>query len=254
MRYPTEVKALDQLFDGYETKVLHLFYGQTGAGKTTLSTYVPIGLIAKAKQGVLAHNEYFYVIDGDGGFDLDRAAQVWSGMGLDPEEIRKHLMYYNPSTFEEQQINIVTLEDVIKKKGHKCLFVGADAMTAIYRGIIIRAPTRDKLLTLSEFTGKLDQQLLALRRLSIIHDCVATASTWPTSSIQASMNLKVETPMIGGRAFGYIPKVIIEVTIPATDRPVREAFLRKHRSKESGDSVMFKLANSGIADLTPQDL
>jgi RecA/RadA recombinase len=250
--YPTGVKALDELFGGYETKVLHLFYGQTAAGKTTLTAHIPIGLIAKAKP--LAHNEYFYVIDGDGGFDFDRAAQIWTAMGLDPEEIRKHLMYWNPSTFDEQHKAIMGLEDSLKKKGHKCLLVAADAMTAIYRGIVIRADARDKLLTLSEYTGKLDQELLALRRLSIQYDCVATASSWPASVIQSSMGTKSETPTIGGRAFGYIPKIIIEITIPATDRPVREAFLRKHRAKESGGSVMFKLANCGAADLTPQDL
>jgi len=55
-----------------------------------------------------------------------------------------------------------------------------------------------------------------------------------------------EIPMIGGRAFGYLPKIIVELRIPNEGEPIREAYLFKARGMPAGKSVQFKLCDSGI--------
>jgi len=269
MRYLTGCKALDDLFGGYQTKVITQVYGPTKSGKTTLSAYVPIGRIYQQLKRALGDkfpkNGRFFVVDGDGGFDFERAEQVWRGIGLsddDVNDIKERLIFWQPTTFKEQHEILAsegkkkpsTIQRLIKEDKLKPLLVCADPLTAIYRGIILRTSHKMRLVTIGDYTGKLDLQLVSLRGIAVKEDCPVTISSWDVSPLSY---VKIgdeepkppEQPMIGGRAFGYIPKCIVELRILQEGSPVREAYLYKHRSRPEGKTAVFRLSDKGIEDL-----
>lgn len=256
MKYSTGCKALDELFGGYYARVVHEVFGPTKAGKTTLSAYVPIGRIHLTLGSKLPPNGKFVMIDGDGGFDFERAEQVWKGMGItDPNEIFDKLEYYQPTEFKEQHDIITGLNKEIKGKGWRPLFVSADPLIAIYRGIVLRTSHQFRMVTIGDYTGKLDLQLVSLRRIAVTYNAPVVISSWPGSEAGAALKAPPkEIPVIGGRAFGFMPKVMLELRIPVDGVPIRECFLFKHRSKPDGTSCYFKLTESGIVDVDEADL
>jgi len=260
MQYTTGCKALDELFGGYYTRVVHEVYGPTKAGKTTLSAYVPIGQIYKTimeKSRSVPSKGRFFVVDGDGGFDFERAEQIWRGIGIEnPEDVFNRLSYWQPTEFKEQH-NVITVDikQEIKKKGYIPLFIAADPLIAIYRGIVLRTSHKFRMVTIGDYTGKLDLQLVTLRHLAVKYNIPVVVSSWPGSPAgQAMGGPKGETPVIGGRAFGFMPKLMVELRIPKDGSLVREAFLYKHRSKPEGRSCYFKLTENGVADVGEEDL
>jgi len=271
MKYPTGVKELDSLLSGgYECKILTQFYGHTKAGKTTLAAYVPIGQIYKYYKeikGGLPPNHKFFVVDGDGGFDSDRAEQVWKGIGLADEDIQtiqKNLAYWQPTSFGEQHTIIMkVIPEIIEpsKKEKKKEVVAplyplvliADPLIAEYRGHVLTTPRKFKMVVVGESTGKLDRQLIKFRSLAVKYNCPAIITSWPGSEVGQQMKTRNGEPpptpeqeMIGGRAFGFLPKTIIELQIPFKGLPLRQAVIDKHRSQPEGLSCQFRLTDKGI--------
>jgi len=249
MRYPTGSERLDKLFGGYETSILTEFFGGTGTGKTTLAAYVPIKQIY-LKHRPLAENQKFIIIDGDGGFDYDRARQVW---GDDYEPIVEHLIRYEPVEFSDQHKYITEkLPKFLKERNIRPLLVSADSMTAIYRGQVSRAPAKYKAAIIGELTGKLDLQLVRLRAIAVEYNCPAIVTTWTSSPVGQSLGARSELPMIGGRAFGFLAKCVvrldIEEKVDTSGNVVykRTATLVKHRSRPVGISTEFEIVNSGV--------
>ena len=258
MQYTTGSQALDELMGGYNTGVLHCFYGVTGAGKTTLSAYNPIAQIHKVmvESKKLDDNHKYIVVDGDGGFDMDRLAQVCHGAGIDDvDSVFDHLQYYQPVEFKAQHDYIVDMDKTIKNKKWLPLFIAADPMVAIYRGNVMRSARNMKMATIGDMTGRLDQQLTVLRQLAVDYGMVAVCSSWPGSAVGDAMGAKPgETPVIGGRAFGYFPKLMVEIRRPNEFSHLREAYLFKHRSKPSGKTCFFSLTEDGVSDITDEEV
>lgn len=262
----TNCKPLDELFGGYQGGVIFQTYGPTKSGKTTLSAYIPMGVIYRQLKKSLGDkfptNARFFVMDGDGGFDWERAEQVWRGYGLTDEEIKDmkdRTIYWQPTEFNDQH-KILTdeLPKMIKNEKLKPMLVVADPLTAIYRGVILRTSHKYRLVTIGDYTGKLDLQLIELRRIAVKEDCPVCISSWEVSPLS---EVKIgneepkppEQPMIGGRAFGFIPKCIVELRILTEGSPVREAYLYKHRSKKEGQVAHFVLCDEGIKELEKKE-
>jgi DNA repair protein RadB len=272
MKYTTGVKELDDLLSGgYESRIVTQFYGPTKSGKTTLAAYTPIGQVYKyykESKGGIPSNHKFFVVDGDGGFDHDRAEQVWRGMQLteeDIEEIRKNLLYWQPTSFGEQHTIIMkeipsiiepsTSKDKKKQTAQPIypLLLVADPLIAEYRGHVLTTPRRFKMVVVGESTGKLDREIIKLRQLAVKYGCPAIITSWPGSDVGKMMKTEdgkpppaAEQNMIGGRAFGFIPKTIIELQILVKGLPLRRAVIEKHRAKPEGLSCQFRLTDRGV--------
>lgn len=218
-----------------------------------------------------------------GGFDLERARQIWTNNGLDADEIQKHLYLKEFTGFAEHH-NFITkeLEGLIGAREWKPLLIVFDPMTAIYRGIILRTDMAHRASVIGSYTGKLDLQLSTLRHISVVYDCPAIVSSWPYSKMSPAMieaglkketkelsklgivgaklekrlemrrkQMAPETPCIGGRAFGFIPKIIVELRMIEEGSPEREAYLFKIRGGKSGGTVKFKISDKGIEGIEP---
>lgn len=261
--YKTGISVLDNLIDGYELGVIHEFYGSTGAGKTTLAGYIPIGAIFKAKlkelqrKGEIAKDsddlprEYvFIVVDVDSGFDFIRASQIWKlGFGLSPSKVMKHVVYYQPTSFADQnELICEKLEDEIESKGWKPLLITVDAIVTYYQPIVIKSPAQYRASVAGEYTGKIGTQLASLRSLAVKYMCPVTIVSWERSPLSKVFESTSENPMIGGRLAGFLPKIIIELKKFEDVPHIRKARIHKHRHKPENIFTYFQLCNEGIRD------
>lgn len=269
-KYSCGVPELDSFGGGalYHTTMM-MIYGYPGSGKTTLACYCPILSISKSiieERGSIPDDTVFVVVDCDGGFDHDRFAQIMSSNGLDPDAILQHLMYYQPTDFDDQH-RLITKQIQDDIRGKDVRLIAVDAITYIYRGIVMRTAAEYRLSTIGGYTAKLDLQLATIRKLAVENDSVAVITSWPISPVGIAMREqqirgmvekgvdrseaemlvpRPEAPVIGGRLFGYLPKIIIELRI--LGGPYREAVLVKHRSQPSGRTARFKLTDKGVEE------
>jgi len=251
LKYSTGVPDLDNLFGGYKTKSLYLFYGENGTGKTTLGAYVPILTISKylIENQSFSESDKFIIVDCDGSFDDDRMEQILINNGLKPEAIFPHIIRFEPTTFKEQHKTVKSLSSKIKKEKWNPLLITVDAMSAIYRGLILRTEMKFRLTKIGFYTGKLDLQLTIMRHLAVKYDCPAIAVSWPISKAGEQLKdiIPPEQPFIGGRQFGFFPKYIIELKMFTDEsNPLRIARLYKAKGLPSGRTAMFKLSDKGI--------
>lgn len=257
-RYSWGIKELDEVTGGIQS-TLNMLYGETGSGKTTLAAYVPISRIVtelKNTIGEIPEKGRFFVIDGDGGFDFERATQIWESQGLNSDEIKTHLFHKEITGFDEQH-KFVTKElaNLIEENEWKPLLFTFDPMTAVYRGIILRTDMRFRGVAIGSYTGRLDLQLGTLRHLAVTYDCPCIVTTWPGSPIRIGKEaVEGEFPFIGGRQFGFLPKLIVEISIPKHGLSFRKAYLYKARGLPVGKSCHFKLSDVGIETCTEQEI
>jgi RecA/RadA recombinase len=247
-RYSWGLKEFDDLTGGLQS-ILTMIFGETASGKTTLAAYVPITRIfleLKQKIGEIPESGKFIIIDGDGGFDFDRLRQVVETNGLSYDEVEKHLIYFEVTEFDEQHDLVKNLPKKIEEGEIKPLLITFDPMTAIYRGIILRTDMKYRATAIGTYTGKLDLQLATLRHLSVIYDVPTIVTTWPSSPVGEAFGAKGEFPFIGGRQMGFLPKMILKLSIPAEGSPEREIYLWKAKGLPSGRSTKFRLSDSGI--------
>ena len=261
----TGSKALDALFGGYQSGTIMLFYSTSWCGKTTLATYIPFLNTYKhlKETGKLKDKTRFIMMDGDGGFDIDRANEIW-GNNLSSDDLKdliSKVEYTQPTEFDAQHKYVTEeLKKKIEENKWEPAVISLDPMIAIYRGIVLRSSGAFKMATIGSYTGKLDLQLAELRRLSLKYNAIATASTWSGSLVGKNLKAKddqgnvieqtkPEQPFIGGREFGFLCKSIIEIIAESESSPLRTARLWKFRSKLAGESCKFTLCNEGVKDV-----
>lgn len=216
------MKELDALCGGME-KSLWLFYGKTGVGKTTLSCYIPITRISSYFLNILGEipkEARFIVMDGDGGFAVERLMEILENNQLPVKEILDRIVCVEFTTFGEQhsficgprkkeeeeeeevkeekvlprkmreilkEVSSVGLEAWLEKKGLKPLSFAFDPMTALYRSILLRTPIASRSVAMQPYLGKLDLQLATLRRLGVIYGAPVFVTTWLSSPVGKAM-------------------------------------------------------------------
>jgi len=243
----------------YQAGVLHCIYGITAVGKSTLGAYVPIVKTAQfflKTKGKIPDKAIFVVIDTDGGFDFERLEQICECNDVKYSEIEKRLIYQNPQSFDEQHKYIAhSLEKDTENR--MPLVVALDPAVAIYRGIILRTPPKNRASVISQYLGKIDMQLQILRYFARARGAIATVTTWHVSEVGESISgVPPEQPFIGGSGMGFLPKIIIGIEpyyYPTATRIVKDSTLRmvtlwKHRSKPSGMRAVFELCDTGVCD------
>jgi len=251
------IKEIDDTIGGYQSGTLILFFGRTGVGKTTLTGYIPITQIykfmMKKYKEKLPEKLKFVFMDCDGGFDFERAYQIWEANGLDPDDVKSHMIYSQPTTFDEQHTYIKKLEKLLADNKWEPILITCDAMCAIYRGIILRTAMKVRASVIGSYTGKLDLQLTYMRKLGVIYECPIVVTTWTSSPVGLAMGSEGEVPFIGGRQFGFLPKTIIEVLAESFDNPNRMIKLYKSRSTPAGKTAQCQLCDEGIKTIKKKE-
>lgn len=230
-----------------------LVYGPTGVGKTTISAYVPIVQIHR--QNELDKSFVFVVIDGDGGFSYERMEQI---AGKDWPAIKDQILYRECVDFGDQHKLLAAgpggspseLEKELKSKGLKPALIVFDPFVSAYRGIVNRADQKFKAVTIQQYAAKLDLQLQTMRSMAVRDKFPLIITSWPSSPVGAAMakegDTPNETPFIGGRALGFLPKIIVELKSIKFGDGSRLAILFKHRSRLAGTAARFKITEEGV--------
>ncbi len=218
---PTNSSLDEILGGGVEKGCITQFYGPPGCGKTNIALKILYEATKNGKKAIF--------MDTEGGLSLERIQQI---AGPDFNSISGNIFLLEPSSFDEQQLEIQNIEDLLKKEKSIDILI-IDSIVALYR-IEEGDP--------SEINKKLGRLMAHLLKMSRDYD-IAVVITNQIYSPFDSDDLIVEP--IGGTVLKYWSKVIIEIErkIGST---ARTAILQRHKTKAPGQSVTFEIVDNGI--------
>lgn len=214
--------SLDELLGGgIEKGAITQFYGPPGCGKTNIVLKI---LYESTKNGSKA-----IFMDTEGGLSLERIRQIAAS---DFNSIAPNIYLLEPKTFDEQQLDIQNIEDLLEEdKSIDILII--DSIVALYR-----VEDGDP----SDINKRLGRIMAKLLTLSREYD-IAIVITNQIYSPFDSDDLIVEP--IGGTVLKYWSKIIIEI-----ERNIgsltRTATLQRHKNKSPGQTVTFEIIDRGI--------
>jgi DNA repair protein RadB len=207
----------DFLEGGYENDILTTIYGPSGSGKTTLCL---LAAIAQAKQVIF--------IDSEGGFSLERMKQL---TGPDLEETLKYVVLLKPTSFEEQNIALEKLRQIVTDKIGLIII---DTLTIFYRLELAKdsniKSTNNKLIWQLSYLTEIARK----KKIPLII----------TNQVYSDFSNKDEIKMVGGDILRYNSKCLIE--LKKLDGNKRKAILKIHRSIPEGKEMSFGIINEGI--------
>ncbi len=219
---PTSSPLDELLGGGIEKGAITQFYGPPGCGKTNIVLKI---LYESTKNGSKA-----IFMDTEGGLSLERVQQIARS---DFDFIANNIFLLEPKTFDEQQVDIQNIEDLLKKDNSIDILI-IDSIVALYR-----VEDGDP----SEINKKLGRIMAKLLTLSREFD-IAVVITNQIYSPFDSDDLIVEP--IGGTVLKYWSKIIIEI-----ERNIgsltRTATLQRHKNKIPGQTVTFEITERGIS-------
>lgn len=218
---PTNSSLDDLLGGGIEKGCITQIYGAPGSGKTNIAMKI---LYEATKDGAKA-----VYIDTEGGISLERIQQI---AGANFNNIANNIFLFEPKNFNEQQLAIQQIEDLLKEDSSIDLLI-IDSIVALYR-----VEEGDP----SEINKRLGRQMAKLLTLSREYD-IAVLITNQIYSPFDSDDLIVEP--IGGTVLKYWSKVIVEVE-KNEGSLTRTAILKRHKTKSSGQQISFEINDSGI--------
>jgi len=215
--------SLDKLLGGgIEKGAITQFYGPPGCGKTNIALKI---LYESTKNGSKA-----IFMDTEGGLSLERIQQIASS---DFDKIATNIYLLEPKTFDEQQLDIQSIEDVLKEDNSIDILI-IDSIVALYR-VEDGDPTE-----INKRLGRMMAKLLTLSR----EYNIAIVITNQIYSPFDSDDLIVEP--IGGTVLKYWSKIIIEI-----ERDIgsltRTAILQRHKNKSPGQTISFEINDRGIS-------
>ena len=214
--------SLDLLLGGgIEKGCITQFYGAPGSGKTNIALKI---LYESTKKGSKA-----IYMDTEGGLSLERIQQI---AGSDFNNIAGNIYLLEPKSFDEQQLCINNIEDLLKEDNSIDILV-IDSIVALYR-IEEGDP--------SEINKRLGREMAQLLVLSRTYD-IAVVITNQIYSPFDSDDLVVEP--IGGTVLKYWSKIIVEIE-KDTFSQVRTAILQRHKTKSPGQKINFEITDKGI--------
>ena len=208
-RKPTGSEVLDQLLDGgLEPGIITNFYGDSGTGKTAAAVQASA---KAAESGKVAY------IDTEGGFSPERFAQVGEEEDLEDVKIK------NPTTFEEQQRSIESLENV------EADLVVVDSLVALYR---IERDGED----VSEANQMLSDQLSKLSAIARNREIPVIVTNQVYTRFETE---KLE--LVGKDVPRYWSKCLVKM-----EKNPRKAVIEKHRSLPPGRKRRFQITEKGL--------
>jgi DNA repair protein RadB len=215
-RMPTN-SPLDKLLNGgIEFGSITNVYGPAGSGKTniTLST-------------ILSCTKKTLYIDTEGSFSFERFHQIGG-----TEEHLKNIVFYEPSTWEEQCKRIAELEKIIEKENIGLIIV--DSLVTLYRLHLEQNNFQETNRQLAT------QYSLLLKNARKYHIPVLV-----TNQVYESGDSIEMTSRDVGK---YWSKAIIQ--LKRLDRPNhRLAILKKHRSLPEEKSIEFEIVQNGFKEV-----
>ncbi len=214
-------KDFDTLLGGgLQSRCITHIYGSPGSGKTN------IALMATAN--AVKNGKVIY-IDSEGSFSVERLRQI-SGEKID--EVLKNLMLIEPVEFDEQNVAIKKLNEIVPKSNASLVIV--DSIAVFYR------LEEDK-----DIRG-LGRQLSQLLRIARRYDIPVLITNQVYTDIDTGRIVPV-----GGDVVRYWAKIIIELK---KIENFRIAILKKHKFLPENLKLEFRITDNGIEAIKTKNL
>ena len=219
MGFPLECDPIDDLLGGgFEPRCITLLFGEAGSGKTNFCLQLARNVVRSGKRVVYIDTE---------GVSMERLGQM---CGEDLELVAKNILFSEPYSMEEQEKLIDQAIKIAEASSEVGLIV-VDSFTMHYR-LTLRDELREDRYALSRQIAKL---LRVSRQVGI--PIVVTSQVY--TDIETGEYLP-----LGGHTLLHSAKAILR--LEKVGASTRAATLMKHRAREEGKRVKFRITGDGV--------
>jgi DNA repair protein RadA len=240
LRLTTGSKVVDRLLDGgIETQTITEFYGEYGSGKSQICHQLCVNVQLPPERGGL--NGSVLYVDTENTFRTERIVSMSKHLGLDPEEVVKHIIYAEAYTSDHQMFLLENADEVIKANNVKLIIV--DSLTAHFRSEYLG---REMLASRQQKLNKHMHKLIGLGR-------AFNAAAVVTNQVMAKPDVFFGDAVhpIGGHIVGHTSHTRVYLR-RAAHGPVRIARLVSSPYLPEGEEI-FKITENGIEDASEDE-
>jgi len=236
LKLTTGSRKLDALLGGgIETQSITEFYGEYGSGKSQIAHQLCVNVQLPVEEGGLDGGALY--IDTENTFRVERISQMARHMGLDPEEILKHIILAEAYTSDHQMFLLENADKVIKENNIRLIVI--DSLTSHFRSEYIGRES------LAERQQKLNQHMHKLIRLARAFNAAAVVTNQVMSSPDVFFGDSIRP--IGGHIVAHTSHTRIYLR-KAGRGPVRIARLVSSPYLPEGECI-FRITENGIEDV-----
>ena len=236
LKLTTGSRKLDALLGGgIETQSITEFYGEYGSGKSQIAHQLCVNVQLPVEEGGLDGGALY--IDTENTFRVERISQMARHMGLDPEDVLKHIILAEAYTSDHQIFLLENADKVIKENNIRLIVI--DSLTSHFRSEYIGRES------LAERQQKLNQHMHKLIRLARAFNAVAVVTNQVMSSPDVFFGDSIRP--IGGHIVAHTSHTRIYLR-KAGRGPVRIARLVSSPYLPEGECI-FRITENGIEDV-----
>jgi DNA repair protein RadA len=236
LRLTTGSKKIDDLLGGgLETQTITEFYGEYGSGKSQLAHQTCVNVQLPPEKGGLSGGALY--VDTENTFRTERIIQMSRHVGLDPDEVVKHIILAEAYTSDHQMFLLEKADKIIKENNVRVIII--DSLTAHFRSEYIG---RENLALRQQ---KLNQHMHKLIRLARAFNAVALVTNQVMASPEVFFGETVRP--VGGHIVAHTSHTRIYLR-KAARGTVRIARLVSSPYLPEGECV-FKVTENGIEDV-----
>ena len=214
---------IDELLDGgIEKGIITQIFGPPSSGKSNIALALAVNVAKQGKKSIY--------IDTEGGISLDSIKQI---ARFDFSKIWKYIHVLEPTTFNEQNNNIKSLDLWISNNYEGIDLIVLDSAVALYRVEDKRSPNVN-----NDFSKQIEILLKIARKFNI---AVVLTNQIYNSFDEGKDNVNP----VGGTILQYRSKTMIQLE-KSDELHERIASIRKHRSIAEGKTTKFKITSNGI--------
>lgn len=229
----TGVSFLNSLLSGgYDEDIVTTIYGPSGSGKTNLCLIAAVETIKSGKKVIF--------LDTEGGIAVERIRQL----AEDYENILPHLLFFNPTSFPEQNLFFDQLKKMVdEQSGGQVGLIIIDSISMLYR---LELGKNEEVYDTNASLGRQIACLVEIARKKKIPVLI-------TNQVYSDFDNRDQVKMVGGDLLRYGSKCLIELQKSANDlqknNGSRILIIRKHRSLPEGLSSQFRIVEMGVEEV-----
>ena len=239
-RLTTRSKTLDNLLaGGLETQTITEFYGEYGSGKSQICHQLCVNVQLPTEQGGLNGGALY--IDTENTFRTERIIQMSKGLGLDPNEISKNIIFAEAYNSDHQIFLLENADQIIKENNIRLIII--DSLTAHFRSEYLG---REMLATRQQ---KLNKHMHKLIRLARAFNAVAVVTNQVMAKPDVFFGEAVHP--VGGHIVAHTSHTRVFLRKSARG-PVRICRLVSSPYLPEGE-VILKITENGVEDVTEEE-
>ncbi len=252
MKISTGTPFLDRfLGGGYDADAITTLYGPSGSGKTNLCLLAAVHCAQEGKKVIF--------VDTEGGIGVERIKQLCGihrkepamDAGEDHEDnfkkILLNILFFHPSTFEEQKIAFSSISTVVQEQGESVGLIVVDSFSTLYRlevgsgsGSAGRKENGGNGDSYYETHSALGRQLASLIEIARRRKIPSLLSAQVYDDFGSNA-----VKLVGGNIIRYASKCVLELEkLRAGSRII----VRKHRSLPEGKECRFRIVQEGMKE------